>query len=151
MNKIDKILVPVDFSEASLQALDDAIAWAAALGASVVVMHAYQLPVVGLLPAGAFMVGVDDGQRLAATVESALRGVVESRARPDVHVELIVRQGPAWQEIDRVAEEIGADLIVLGTHRRRGLVRALLGSVAERVVRTAHAPVLTIREPEARG
>jgi nucleotide-binding universal stress UspA family protein len=53
--------------------------------------------------------------------------------------------GDARDVIDRSAEQIGADLIVMGTHGRRGIRRALLGSVAESVVRTAPCPVLTMR------
>jgi nucleotide-binding universal stress UspA family protein len=51
----------------------------------------------------------------------------------------------AWEEINAVAEEIDADLVVIGTHGRRGLARALLGSVAEHVVRTGRRPIVTIR------
>jgi nucleotide-binding universal stress UspA family protein len=62
----------------------------------------------------------------------------------------VVRQGSAWREIDDVAREMRADLIVLGTHGRRGVARVILGSVAEKVVRTSPVPVLTVHPETAR-
>jgi nucleotide-binding universal stress UspA family protein len=56
----------------------------------------------------------------------------------------ITRQGETWRVIAETAEELGAGLVVMGTHGRRGLPRAILGSVAEKVVRTAPCPVLTV-------
>ena len=53
----------------------------------------------------------------------------------------VLREGIAWEEINKVAEELQVDLVVIGTHGRKGLARALLGSVAEKVVRTSHRPV----------
>ena len=60
-------------------------------------------------------------------------------------VDGVLREGVPWEEINAVADAIDADLVVIGTHGRRGLTRALLGSVAENVVRTAHRPIVTIR------
>ena len=59
----------------------------------------------------------------------------------------ILRDGVAWEEVNAVAKEIDANLIVIGTHGRRGLARALLGSVAENVIRTSTIPVLVIHGP----
>jgi nucleotide-binding universal stress UspA family protein len=61
-----------------------------------------------------------------------------------------LREGAAWREIDAFARERQVDLIVVGSHGRRGLPRALLGSVAEKIVRTAACPVLVVRG-EAQG
>jgi nucleotide-binding universal stress UspA family protein len=85
-------------------------------------------------------------QRAATT---ALDGVGSRAQRSGVKVDTVLRHGPAWSEILAVAAETKADLIVMGTHGRRGLARALLGSVAEKVVRTASCPVMTVREPGA--
>jgi nucleotide-binding universal stress UspA family protein len=149
MKKISKILAPIDFTEASLHALDDAIDLAAKLEASVVVMHAYEIPVMGLLPEGAIIASAEEAARVSSSAETSLRLAVESRTNRGVKLESVLREGPAWQEIDAVADEIAADLIVMGTHGRRGILRALLGNVVEKVVRTAHQPVLTIRPPAA--
>jgi nucleotide-binding universal stress UspA family protein len=59
----------------------------------------------------------------------------------------VLREGVAWEEVNSVAKEIDANLIVIGTHGRRGLARALLGSVAENVIRTSTVPVLVIHGP----
>jgi nucleotide-binding universal stress UspA family protein len=147
MNAISKILVPIDFSDTSLQALDGAIDLAAQLEASVVVMHAYEIPIVNLWPDGAILASAAEAARIASNAEIALRGALESRSKWGVKLESILREGSPPEEIDAIAEEIGADLIVIGTHGRRGILRALLGSVAEKVVRTARKPVLTIPMP----
>jgi nucleotide-binding universal stress UspA family protein len=62
-------------------------------------------------------------------------------------ISAILLNGAAWEEIARMAAEQNADLIVMGTHGRRGLPRAILGSVAERVIRTSSVPVLTVHAP----
>jgi nucleotide-binding universal stress UspA family protein len=62
-------------------------------------------------------------------------------------VSVVLRHGTPWTEIATVAREAKADLVVMGTHGRRGVARMLLGSVAERVVRTAPCPVLTVHGP----
>jgi nucleotide-binding universal stress UspA family protein len=147
MKTIAKILVPVDFGEASLAALDVALDLAAKLDASVVVVNAYETPPPSPLPAGEFLATAGDFGHIVATAESALRVVVEARSSRGVKLEALVREGPPWQVIDTTAEEVGADLIVLGT-RSHGVLHALLGGVAEKVVRTASKPVLTIRAPE---
>ncbi|MFI5303113.1 MAG: universal stress protein, partial [Polyangiales bacterium] len=67
--------------------------------------------------------------------------------RPKVEVQVALRQGRAWSEIGAAAQELGADLVVMGTHGRKGADRALLGSVAEKVLRTASVPVLTVHGP----
>jgi nucleotide-binding universal stress UspA family protein len=144
MKTIQKILVPVDFDEASLRAVDGAIDLAATLGASVVLMHAYEVPIVALFPEGPLTSPAVDSARLAENSAGALRALAEARAGRGVPVEIAVREGVPWQQIEEVADEVDADLIVMGTKGRRGILRALFGSVAEHVVRTAHQPVLTI-------
>jgi nucleotide-binding universal stress UspA family protein len=144
MKRVANILVAIDFGEPSLSALDDAIDLARTLGASVAVMHAYESPAVALVAEGAIVASINDAARIAATAETTLREAVDSRADRGVKLQAVLRVGPAWRAIDDVASQIDADLIVLGTHGRLGILHALLGSVAEKVVRTARRPVLTI-------
>ncbi|HEY2366326.1 MAG TPA: universal stress protein, partial [Polyangiaceae bacterium] len=66
------------------------------------------------------------------------------RYKKDTRLDTIVRQGVPWEEVRSVAEEVDADMIVIGTHGRKGIARALLGSVAEKILRTSTRPVLTI-------
>jgi nucleotide-binding universal stress UspA family protein len=142
---IQRILVAHDFGDASQAALAYALDLAAKLGARVTIVHAYEIPVYGLSEGIALTADIT-GQIREASVD-ALDGIVRRSARPDVEVHGMLRQGSAWSEITDAATETHADLVVIGTHGRGGLAHALLGSVAEKVVRTSPCPVLTVRAP----
>ena len=139
---IKRILVAHDFGDASQTALEYALDLAQQLGAEVTIVHAYEIPVYGF-PEGVALTSDVAGQVRAVTTE-ALNRIVQAAARPGVDIHGTLRQGPAWSEITAAATELHADLVVIGTHGRRGLAHALLGSVAEKVVRTAPCPVLTV-------
>lgn len=141
------ILVPVDFSDTSEKALDYAVDLAKQLGAKVVVMHAYELPVYGF-PDGAFVATVEMATRIMNGAQAGLQAEVDKRKASGVEMKTVLRQGIPVDEVHSVADEVHADLIVVGTHGRRGLARALLGSVAENVIRTSMRPVLAIRGGE---
>lgn len=141
------ILVPVDFGAASEFAVDYAVALAKPLGADVVVMHAYEIPVMGF-PDGVVMATAELTSRV---LEGAREGLTKTARRFEgsgVTLRTVVKQGDSWRAIVDAVEEVKANLIVMGTHGRRGLPRALLGSVAEKVVRMAPCPVLTVHEPD---
>jgi nucleotide-binding universal stress UspA family protein len=140
------ILVPHDFSDTAQQALSFALELAGKLGARVTVLHAYEIPSYGYPDGVALTAQVAGNIRRAAS--DALEGVVARARRPGVEVTALLREGTAWSEIDAGAKDSGADLIVMGTHGRHGLARALIGSVAEKVVRTAPCPVLTVHGPQ---
>jgi nucleotide-binding universal stress UspA family protein len=146
MATLARILVGTDFTETSNGALDWAIELAAPLGASVTVMHAYEIPVVGF-PDGALIATAEIAARISDGARAGLDSVLEQRSGRGVPLTAVLRQGAAWEEINKLADELDADIIVIGTHGRRGLSRALLGSVAEKVVRTATRPVTTIHGP----
>jgi nucleotide-binding universal stress UspA family protein len=146
MASFRRILVATDFTETSGRALDWAIELAARLGASVTVVHAYEIPVLGF-PDGALIATSDVAARISGGAQAALGNTVEEHRGRGVPIDGILREGAAWEEIEAVADSIDADLIVIGTHGRRGLTRALLGSVAEKVVRTSRRPVATIQGP----
>jgi nucleotide-binding universal stress UspA family protein len=138
-----RILVPTDFTDVSNHALDWAIELAASVGASVTVMHSYAIPVVGF-PDGALLPTPQLALGMSEAAAAALEAAVAGRRGGAVPLDTVLREGEAWEEIVDVADEVDADLIVVGTHGRHGLARALLGSVAEHVVRTSHRPVLTL-------
>ncbi|MEO6576701.1 MAG: universal stress protein [Polyangiaceae bacterium] len=144
MATFQKIIVPIDFSETSLHALDYAIELAKKLGAHVTVMHAFEMPIYGF-PDGSLVATAEMVGRITDAAIAGLAAAIDARRAAGVPLESVLRQGPPDEEIIALAKEKGADLIVLGTHGRRGLARALLGSVAEKVVRTATGPVLTLR------
>jgi nucleotide-binding universal stress UspA family protein len=145
MLTLRKILVPIDFNETSDKALDFAIELAQKFDAEVIVMHAYEIPTISFPEALVATFSI-----AKHTLEAARKGLdqtVSMRTTGDVKITSILREGRAWEEIRAEAEETHADLIVIGTHGRRGIARALLGSVAENVIRTVTTPVLTIHGP----
>jgi nucleotide-binding universal stress UspA family protein len=146
MATLRRILVATDFTDTSSRALDWAIELAAPLGASITVMHAYEIPIVGF-PDAALIATADVATRISDAARAALESTIEQRRGRGVRLDALLREGVAWEEINSVADELDADLIVIGTHGRRGLARALLGSVAENVIRTARRPVTTLHGP----
>jgi nucleotide-binding universal stress UspA family protein len=147
MLNLRRILVAVDFTETSDKAFDFAIELAAKFDASVTAVHAFEIPVIGF-PDGALVATADIAARIQEAARQGLDAAVSARqGRSGVTIQAVLREGAAQEEIRAVAEETKADLIVIGTHGRKGLARALLGSVAENVIRTVKLPVLTIHGP----
>jgi nucleotide-binding universal stress UspA family protein len=140
-----KILAATDFSSDSEAALTLALDLARRYGASVTLLHVCQVPMPAYFGGGAYVPSpgqIEDVVRDAAKQLAAAR---DQAATGDVVVDTHTRVGDAASEIVRHASEHGYDMIVVGTHGRRGFRRFVLGSVAELVVRTAHVPVLTTR------
>ena len=139
--KITNILVPTDFSACSEQALDYALEVAAKLDARVHLLSVIGVPTYGVAELGVGITApmidnlIADNQTALDQVARDKKGIAQT----------LVRVGDARDVILRTAEELTADLIVMGTHGRRGISRALLGSVAEMIVRTSPVPVLTVR------
>jgi nucleotide-binding universal stress UspA family protein len=144
MAELRRILVPTDFTETSDRALEWALDLAKRLGAVVTILHAYEIPIVGF-PDGAIIATPEIAGRISDASKAALESTLARARDRGVTVDSVLREGVPWEEINAVADAIDADLVVIGTHGRRGLTRALLGSVAENVVRTAHRPIVTIR------
>jgi universal stress protein A len=141
MAPIHTILHPTDFSERSDAALQLACALARDYGARLVVLH------VAVQPAVAYGEGY-------ITVDSHFQDMREqlnqlSIPADDIRAERRFETGDPTTEILRVASEIHADLIVVGTHGRTGVGRLLMGSTAEQIVRQAPCPVLTLKMPMA--
>jgi nucleotide-binding universal stress UspA family protein len=144
MSKIKRILVPVDFSEPSLAALRFAIDLARTLKARLEIVHAVEA--VTYAPMIGSAVDLDkfreeqerSAQRRLAVLAADLR-------KRRVRCRTTLRIGAAASTIVDLAKRSGADLIVMATEGRHGVGRLLLGSVAERVVRSAECPVLTVR------
>ena len=145
MFTLSKILVPSDFGAPSGAALDYALGLASAVGASVTLFHAYEIPVIGV-PDGTFVATPEMVSRIQAAAERALEVALHEHAG-EAPLESLLREGRPWEAIHEAAREVGADLIVMGTHGRHGLVKALLGSVTEKVVRTSVVPVLVVHFP----
>jgi universal stress protein A len=143
--EIHKILVPVDFSEPSQRALDAAVSVARHFGSELLLFHCYPLPIPSLTRVPST---VTPESYVEAIRTAALQRVVEWRDKAraqGIRAEAEVGPGVPASEIAAVAERIGADLIVIGTRGQGNLEHLLLGSVAERTIRIATCPVLTIR------
>jgi nucleotide-binding universal stress UspA family protein len=141
-----KICCPIDFSDASRAAMEVAADLARRTGASLVLLHAYPIPGY-TFPDGSVVASPKMMQELADQAEKHLdewrREAERLLGAGRVSAEKVVGEPAA--EIVSFARSAGADLVVVGTHGRTGLEHALMGSVAERVVRRAHCPVLTVR------
>jgi len=141
MLPIRTILHPTDFSVRSEPAFQLACALTRDYGARLVVLHVAVPPTVvygeGILP--------PDPEILRREAQEQLDRLQAPQA--DVRAERRLVEGDPATEVLHVAQEIGANLIVMGTHGRTGLGRLLMGSVAEQVVRQAACPVLTVKTP----
>ncbi len=143
MLPIRTILHPTDFSRYSEYAFQLACSLARDHGAQLLVLHVVPPP----------QMVVYDGMPVSQPAPTLYREGAEERLRqikpvdPKVKIEHRLEEGPAAPEILRVAEETKADLIIMGTHGWTGLARLLMGSIAEKVVRKAPCPVLTLKGP----
>jgi nucleotide-binding universal stress UspA family protein len=138
------ILVPTDFSESADRALAYAVELAGKIGAKIHLVNTITIPALGVPELGV-AVASTMMESAVATNQTELDKLAARFAPTPITTQL--RTGDARDVIVDTAVEIGADLIVMGTHGRRGVRRALLGSIAEGVLRTAPCPVLTIRQP----
>lgn len=142
VNEGGLIVVPTDFEEASMKALELAKDLATRVDGEIVLVHVYGLPVYtypGLEPA--LLPGFH------SEVAAAAKRALDQLAAAQGGLRAILREGDAATEILDTAKELGARFIVMGTHGRRGLSHLFLGSVAERVVRRSPIPVMTVRAP----
>ncbi|HTO68273.1 MAG TPA: universal stress protein [Myxococcota bacterium] len=139
------IVVPMDFSPGAKQALELAKWFAKKSGpAHLVLVHAYYVPVE--LEQYLAEHGEATFDRISKQVTKDLDAMLADLQSAGLSAEYVARAGSPDHVILEVVKEKRADLVAMGTHGRRGLSHLLLGSVAERVVRTAEAPVLTVRE-----
>lgn len=144
---INKILVPIDFSDYSKNALKYAVDFAKNFKAKIYLIYVIE-PII--YPAD-FSIGqvtiptpdVDMHARAQSELDSLARSFTES----SVEVETIIKSGKPFVEINETATEKNIDLIIIATHGHTGVEHLLFGSTAEKVVRKAPCPVLTLREP----
>jgi len=142
---IGRILVPVDFSEHSQKALRYALAFAKQFDAEVTLVHIVEqmvYPGDWMYPPLAV---TDFATEKREQVIARLRTL---DAGSGVKTKHVVRLGRAWQEVIEIARETKTDLIILATHGYTGIKHVLLGSVAEKIVRHAPCPVLSVRADE---
>jgi nucleotide-binding universal stress UspA family protein len=140
---IQTIVVGTDFSDVAHGAADWAVELARALGARVILAHVFDLPIVGF-PDAALLVGPETAARMSEVAQRALDADVARVRDRGVPVEAVLRQGDARDGLPAIASSLGAGLLVIGSHGRRGIARALLGSIAESIVRTSTTVPVTV-------
>jgi nucleotide-binding universal stress UspA family protein len=139
-----RILVACDFQEVSDSAITHAISLAKACGASLVLLHAYQLPIYGFMD-GSYVPTPEEVERIVNAGRKALDELAARVATSGCPVESALKNGNSAECIVETAKEKDCDLIVMGSHGRGLLARALVGSVAQNVLRLADRPVLIVR------
>ena len=151
MTRITRILVPSDFSTTADAALEYAFVLAERFGASVQLLHVLEDPfVIDEMAADGYV--LEEPALRSAMLDDA-RERLAHRAAPHeraIRIGTDVLFGHGARTIAQYAAERGIDMIVMGTHGRTGVAHLLLGSIAERLVRTAPCPVLTVRHPRER-
>ena len=144
------ILCPVDFSKGSDRAVEQAATLATALGAQLELLHVHQLPTLGLADGILTMtpdLATVPPELIAKRVAAAQDGLESHRAQLAEQgvraITQLIEGNPAARIVER-AQQLGVCMLVLGTHGHSGLKRFVLGGTAERVLRLAHVPVLTV-------
>ena len=145
MKPFNRILVATDFTDASTPAFEEALELAKKNGARLLIAHAYQPPKMSIADAVAAGVYDEWNENLRARVTQKLQGLVDEATQAGVLAEPLVLVGSAEEAIVDSAKHNKADLVVMGTHGRKGVSRFFLGSVASRVISTAPCPVMTVR------
>jgi len=147
MYEFKKILVPLDFSDYSKKALTFAVDFAMRFNSQITLLYVLE-PMI--YPADLALgqitpLGMDHENLQFA--EKELQKIQQTLIAGKIESEIIVAAGKPFFEINRTAQEINADLIIIATHGHTGVEHILFGSTAEKVVRKAPCPVLTLREP----
>ncbi|TDJ15983.1 MAG: universal stress protein [Deltaproteobacteria bacterium] len=141
---IQLVLAPIDFSDQANVVIEWATHMAEEHSSKILLLHVYHLPVEFQQLEGAYL-PPDFWSNVKKEAEQQLATHSQQIRKHEVEVETLVREGYPATVIVEEAERQRADLIVIGTHGHTGLKHLLLGSIAERVVRTAPCPVLTVK------
>jgi len=152
MINLETILVPTDFSEFSKYALQYAIAFAQTFKARIIMIHITPEREMDVIRQASVHMQGENFEELVKQRKAEDRKQLDEFIPPElkkgITVETIHRVGIPFMEIIKAAREKAVDLIVIATHGKSGLSHILFGSVAEKVVRKAPCPVLSIRHPE---
>ena len=148
MITLKKILVPCDFSEPSESALKYARAFAEQFAGSIHLMHVMEEPFMYAPSSEGYILPPHLHDEMESSARERLTNVLSPTDRDKFGVQLVLKHGSPFVEIVRYARDADVDLIVMGTHGRGPIAHMLMGSVAEKVVRKAPCPVLTVRSPE---
>ncbi len=144
---INNVLVPIDFSDYSKNALKYAAEFAKHFKAKMFLIYVIE-PIIYPADFSMGQVAIPSTDiDITKRAEEELQNLVKSTIDPSVQVETIIKTGKPFVEINDTATEKDVDLIIIATHGHTGVEHLLFGSTAEKVVRKAPCPVLTLREP----
>lgn len=146
--QVNRILVPVDFSDNAGAVIEWAAHLAGEHGSALILLHAYHLPVEFQQMEGAYL-PPEFWSNVKSEAERNLGHYAEELRAKGYTVEVVVREGYPATVIEEEAERRDVDLVVIGTRGHTGIKHLLLGSVAERVVQKCPCPVLAVKTPEA--
>ncbi len=145
-NAIERVLIPVDFSDCSLDALEFGIQVARRFESSVTLLHVLEW---AWLRQHFTISELAEGQSARQEMEASLAQYADVLRREGLTVDTVIRGGGGAADfVIETAQEQNADLVIMGTHGRRGIQRAFMGSVAASVLRQAPCPVLTVKSPK---
>ncbi|MDD9946262.1 MAG: universal stress protein [Myxococcales bacterium] len=142
--KLEKILCPTDFSEASDAAVEYAVQLAKLVGAEIRVLHTYALPTYYAMPEVALIPSQEYALHCSTTGQAKLDALLERHAARGVKMHSALLVGPAPSEIANDAANYGADAIVMASRGQGAVAKLVLGSVTERVLRMATCPVIVV-------
>ena len=144
MKPFHRILVATDLSPVSVPAIEESIAMAKEYGAELLIAHAYHGPSVVEAQSISSAVYEEWDRNLRAGVEEKIQPLVEEARKEGVDARPLIVEGSAHHAIAQAAKDNGADLVIMGTHGRKGVARFFMGSVAARVIASAPCPVMTV-------
>lgn len=144
MTAFKRLLVPIDFSDASIAAFKTAMEFSKSLDAEIRAIHIHQLQVPYVGDGGFYVPEMDEDEALEEH-KKELEAFVSKHGEKGITVTQEVRIGDPETEINEIAQESEADMIVMGTHGRSGLSHLLMGSVTESVLRHTNVPVTVVR------
>lgn len=150
MLKLKKILYPTDFSESSLEALKYALSFAKSCQAKLILMHVVNEKIFSEGLSLARVAAPESlEQEMSAEAGRQLKMLIPAAERHGLEWEMVILYGMPFLEIIRYAKENAVDMIVIGTHGRSGVEHIIFGSTAEKVVRKAPCPVLSVKPAAA--
>ncbi len=145
--KINKVVVPIDFSDYSKSSLKYAVNFAKYFNASLILVYVVE-PIIYPPDFSMGQIAIPTpGLEMDKRAEEELTKLAEKEIPSGLSVKKIIKTGKPFVEIIETAAEEDADLIIIATHGHTGVEHILFGSTAEKVVRKASCPVLTLREP----
>lgn len=145
MSQFKHLLVAVDFSEPSIKALGTALELAFRLDARLTVVHTVLKYAESVSMEGGAGYDVELYEKESREARERIEKFLMDRNTEGVETNIMVVAGRAQDQINYIAEKMKADVLILGTHGRKGVNKLILGSVAEEVLRDSHLPFLCVR------